>query len=540
MDYETNTFDLDGLAKVDTGELGQYAYKQQSSGFYLGDFHPDHRAKGTCGIEDDRHVFMIAGSRSGKGTSLIIPNLLRWPGGVFVIDPKGENAAITAMRRADAKTAKKSGSSVTQCLGQKVAILDPLNTVEGPAKALRVNYNPFRDINIDDHDGAAGEIETFCEAVVMPEEGSGAHFSETASTVLAGAIELALHKYPRAVVTWPMIRNFILDGLNNSAPIRREIEVEDDEGSGEEEPESKKKKKKIVWEAGAFVKDLKSVETPEGLAYAASVLLENAGPDERGSIASTLMRQLKWMNDRRMMEHLSGGDFSLTKAMQENWSIFVCIPPGMINRFRRWLRLMVGLGLDAKMQSPFPHKGPQTLFVLDEFAALGAFAQIETGAAYLAGYGVKLVTVIQNIGQLKNTYRDNWETFLGNSGGIVAWGLNDKDSEDYVADRLGQVRKYETSYSSSASVSGGDVAKYGTEAQHGAGSSVNRAIRDSPILWPHEVRYLGAREQMRGFVLPASGRAFTVLRRNYMEDDNKGLFDSPDFIRSWENSRRTT
>jgi len=247
------------------------------------------------------------------------------------------------------------------------------------------------------------------------------------------------------------------------------------------------------------------------------------------------MRQLSWLNDRRMLEHVSASDdFSLVKAMQENWSIYICIPPTMIDRFRRWLRLMVGLALDALMRSPFPHKGPQTLFVLDEFAALGAFTQIETGAAYLAGYGVKLVTVIQNIGQLKNTYRDNWETFLGNSGGIIAWGLNDKDSEDYVSERLGQVRKYETSYSSSANVSGGDVAKYGSEAEHGSGSTINRSIRDSPILWPHEVRYLGAREQMRGFVLPASGRAFTVKRRAYMEDDGQGLFDSPDFIRDWE------
>src|SRR5271166_5979410 len=51
------------------------------------------------GWRDDRHVLTIAGSRAGKGVSLIIPNLLFYPGSALVIDPKGENARITAGRR---------------------------------------------------------------------------------------------------------------------------------------------------------------------------------------------------------------------------------------------------------------------------------------------------------------------------------------------------------------------------------------------------------------------------------------------------------
>ena len=51
------------------------------------------------GWNDDRHVMTIAGSRAGKGVSLIIPNLLLYEGSALVIDPKGENARITARRR---------------------------------------------------------------------------------------------------------------------------------------------------------------------------------------------------------------------------------------------------------------------------------------------------------------------------------------------------------------------------------------------------------------------------------------------------------
>jgi type IV secretory pathway TraG/TraD family ATPase VirD4 len=40
----------------------------------------------------NKHVLILAGTRGGKGTTLIIPHLLGHQGGAFVLDPKGENA----------------------------------------------------------------------------------------------------------------------------------------------------------------------------------------------------------------------------------------------------------------------------------------------------------------------------------------------------------------------------------------------------------------------------------------------------------------
>lgn len=57
-------------------------------------------------------MITIAGSRSGKGVSMIMPNLLFYRGSMQVIDPKGELASITARRRAMGLT-------------QKVYVLDP-------------------------------------------------------------------------------------------------------------------------------------------------------------------------------------------------------------------------------------------------------------------------------------------------------------------------------------------------------------------------------------------------------------------------------
>jgi len=90
--------------------------------------------------KDDRHLITIAGSRSGKGTSLIIPNLLNYAGSVVVIDPKGENAARTAKYRAET-------------LGQHVVILDPFNVCaqyEGLEDEYFGAFNPLTILDVDD------------------------------------------------------------------------------------------------------------------------------------------------------------------------------------------------------------------------------------------------------------------------------------------------------------------------------------------------------------------------------------------------------
>lgn len=50
-------------------------------------------------LHTDKHVLIMASTRSGKGTALIIPHLLRYAGSAFVLDPKGENARATHRQR---------------------------------------------------------------------------------------------------------------------------------------------------------------------------------------------------------------------------------------------------------------------------------------------------------------------------------------------------------------------------------------------------------------------------------------------------------
>ncbi|MEM8749942.1 MAG: type IV secretory system conjugative DNA transfer family protein, partial [Pseudomonadota bacterium] len=107
-------------------------------GFRLGFTRDDKGVRHPLGYGGDRHIGTVAPNRSGKGTCSIIPQLLTYPGSVLVVDPKGENAMITADQR--------------RLMGQAVHIVDPWN-ITGMDTAC---FNPIDwlkagDIDISDN-----------------------------------------------------------------------------------------------------------------------------------------------------------------------------------------------------------------------------------------------------------------------------------------------------------------------------------------------------------------------------------------------------
>jgi len=76
------------------------------------------------------------------------------------------------------------------------------------------------------------------------------------------------------------------------------------------------------------------------------------------------------------------------------------------------------------------------LFIMDEFATLGPLKVVEEAAGLLAGGGVRLWPIIQNLTQLR-MYGDNWEVFLANAGQIQLFAVNDQTTARYFSERMG-------------------------------------------------------------------------------------------------------
>lgn len=149
----------------------------------------------------------------------------------------------------------------------------------------------------------------------------------------------------------------------------------------------------------------------------------------------------------------------------------------------------------------------EVLFVLDEFAVLGHMQAIEMAAGLMAGFGVKLWPILQNIGQLKRHYAQTWQTFVANSGIITAFSVSDDETLEALSSFLGRtaiIREDESGASSLALMRGA--------------SAVQERPETLPLLAPHELRLILAREHQRALVLHVSDKPGLVKRFVYHDD----------------------
>jgi type IV secretory pathway TraG/TraD family ATPase VirD4 len=188
----TNT---DGTARRDLPLGTAQWYHLDRNGkplFRKGDFWLSRSQTGEAvGLADDRHALITSGTRAGKGVSVIVPNLVLWPGSVFVLDPKGENAKVTARRRG-------AGSRYCWGLGQKVRILDPFGEVRNENddfSDVRVRFNPIAMLAADNPHSVddAGRI---ADALIVSESSNDPFWEDSARMVVkALALHVATSRY---------------------------------------------------------------------------------------------------------------------------------------------------------------------------------------------------------------------------------------------------------------------------------------------------------------------------------------------------------
>ena len=107
--------------------------------------------------------------------------------------------------------------------------------------------------------------------------------------------------------------------------------------------------------------------------------------------------------------------------------MYLCLPAMRMGTHARWFRLMILLALSVMERTQVKPPAP-VLFVLDEFPVLGHMQVVEKAAGLMAGFGVKLWIIVQNLGQLKQHYDKAWETFFANSGVVTAFGVVDHET----------------------------------------------------------------------------------------------------------------
>jgi type IV secretion system protein VirD4 len=396
------------------------------------------------------HLLTIAPTRSGKGVGTIIPNLLTARRAVVCIDPKGENARIAGRAR--------------EQLGP-LHVLDPFGVTGRPSAA----FNPLAALDAASLD-VAEDAASLADALVYdtPNEGGEAHWNEEAKALIAGVILYIIAEEPPERRTLATLRDLL-----TGAP-----------------------------------EDFKALLTRMQGTAAAGNLIARAANRHRGKsdaeaagVLSTAQRHTHFLDSPRMTAVLGRSDFSFTDLKSGLATVFLVLPPDRLATYARWLRLMLTQSLQDMARAPARPSAP-VLFLLDEFAALGHLAPIEHAMGLMAGYGVQLWPILQDVHQLRATYGQRAGTFLSNAGMLQVFGVNDHESARLVSDLLGQ----ETIVFETASRA--------LDSRE-SGLSYSEQHTGRPLLTPDEVRNL---PESRALLFPAGKRPILARKLRYYAD----------------------
>lgn len=436
------------------------------------------------GIEDNRHILTVAGSRAGKSVT-IINNLLFYRGSVLCTDPKAELASITAARRAD--------------LGQKVYVLDPFERCAPAVAKYRRAYNPLSILRRD-NPSVIEDAGLIADALVIA-GGKDPHWDDSARNFIEGLI---LH-----VATDP-----VYEGRRDLITVRKLIR--NALVDSEEEPENPDDEpaKALELEMLRNAARIEQVEMDEDLAGAiegaARDFFEKAGT-ERAGVLSTVRRHTKLLDYKAMRRVLTGHDFVLTDLKRDpaGISVYLCLPAGRMGACSRWLRIFINQLLDAMEREPTRSSSPPVLACLDEFPVLGFMSQLQDAAGQVASFNLKLWVVLQDWGQGKALYKERWESFAANAGILQAFGNADLTTTEYLSKRLGKTPVEITR-----------TAEVGQEQSDSGLTGRSQGLELHDLLTPEEVSRMFSRDDpfKRQLVIWSGYRPMTLQRVEYFNN----------------------
>ncbi len=334
------------------------------------------------------HVIVEAPTRSGKGTGIVIPNLLTWQGSVVVLDVKRENFDASAGFRAH--------------YGSQVFLFNPTDR-EGRTS----RYNPLAYIDRSDSDDVIIELQKIATMLFVAPDHGEAFWANGARTGFAG-VGAWLAETSDTPLTMGAIYRHLTDG-----------------------------------DARAFFK--KELAKP-GLKLSdgcRTALADFAGGSDNSfaDIKKTITNVLGlWLNPL-VDAATSASDFDLRNLRSKHMSIYLGVSPDELDRIAPLYNLLFQQLIDLNVRElPNEATPVPVLVILDEFARLGRASVIASAFSYVAGYGIRLLPVIQSRSQLRGVYGEHVaDEIVANCGVEVAFTPKELRVANDLSERLGYV-----------------------------------------------------------------------------------------------------
>jgi type IV secretion system protein VirD4 len=387
-------------------------------------------------------VIGVAPSRSGKGTGFVVPTLLDWGGSAIVHDTKSDLYRKTGETRG--------------LLGKVYAF--------APGFRNSARYNPMDAIPIGTQRDV-GEAENMATVIVTAggDRNDGNHWNDKAIPLLTAG---ALH----------VLSTFPAKNLNALA-------------------------KFFGQDHDQLCEELAASPHP----YASAIGLQYNGiaadgKRERSSIISTAQRGLTLYLDPLVAQNTAASDFSFDefRDIRSPATLYLIAGESDTERFTPLLRLLAAQLLPRLMQDERHQQ--RILLMLDECATLDV-PKLQPALAKIAGYGVKVFMIFQDLNQIYDKY-GQYQTIMANARIHAFYAPSEMTTAEYISKALGMqtiaVRSQSRSYSEGK-----------------ATSNTTHQEKGQELLNPTQVRGLGDR-----LVLTVSGLEYPILGRKlrYFED----------------------
>lgn len=405
------------------------------------------------GLADNRHLITVAGSRAGKGVSVILPNLLMYEGSMLVLDPKGENANESAERRGNGNGIAAGG------LGHEVYVIDPFGTADKVSDEYRAGFNPIAGLD-PDHDNFVDDCDGIADALVVTTgKESTTYFNDMAQFVIRGFIAWVASSNKPSERNLPEVHRLIMQSENDLD---------------------------VTFADMAF-----APKRGAGLSSSVGKTIGTMDPEKRSEILSTVRQHLMFLDSPPMRRTLSN---TSRQPDMHAWkmggsTVYLCLPAGRLHRHNRFFRLFLNQLLSAVEDNKAEPQIPAVM-MLDEMHVLGYQKIMATSAALIAGFGVRIWSIWQDFNQLESIYDKNWETFVANSSVFQSFGLNDTKTLKYVSDRL--------SVSTVLSTTNSQVS---TEQVATGFDGMSNSIQQNPLLTHDEVAYHFSRQSENQLII---------------------------------------
>ncbi len=372
------------------------------------------------------HLFGFCPTRSGKGVGMVIPTLLTWRHSVMVNDPKGEAYALSAGFRSAA--------------GQTTIKFQPACT-DGTGAC----WNPLDEIRIFTLRDVADAQMIMTMACDPKGKGLDDYFDKAGYEFLTA---VALHvRYMSPEGSLAACANYLGDPNWDS-----DKQMYTEMMQATHDPEGK-----MNWRDSLG----NPTKTHPMIANAAKTMLNKEDKDRSG-VLSTAKSLLSLYLDPIVANNTNRSDFLVRDLMtgEKPVSLYYVVSSDDMERMTPLTRLFYAIFIrrnaaemefeNGRSKANYTHP---LLMIIDEAASLQKLPILQEALGYVAGYGIRMFFLVQDIVQIEELYGDK-QSFDSGAETRIAYAPNKIETAEKLARMTGKTTVTEEGASTSQSIIG--------------------------------------------------------------------------------------